>query len=91
MMISGCVGPRGDGYNPGAIMNPETAEVYHAVQIKTFAETEADLVTAMTMTNVNEAIGVAQAARAAGMPVVISFTVETDGKLPTGQPLQEAI
>jgi S-methylmethionine-dependent homocysteine/selenocysteine methylase len=91
MVISGCVGPRGDGYDPGAIMSPAEAEAYHAVQIRTFAETEADLVTAITMTNAHEAIGVTRAARAAGMPVVISFTVETDGKLPTGQPLQEAI
>jgi S-methylmethionine-dependent homocysteine/selenocysteine methylase len=91
MVISGCVGPRGDGYDPGAIMSPEAAEVYHAVQIKTFAEAGADMVTAITMTNVNEALGVVQAAKAAGMPVVISFTVETDGKLPTGQPLQDAI
>jgi S-methylmethionine-dependent homocysteine/selenocysteine methylase len=91
MVISGCVGPRGDGYNPGVIMSPEEAEAYHAAQIGTFAATEADLVTAITMTNTNEAIGVTRAARATGMPVVISFTVETDGTLPTGQPLQEAI
>ena len=91
MAISGCVGPRGDGYDPGVLMSPEEAEAYHTAQISTFATTEADLVTAITMTNANEAIGVTRAARATGMPVVISFTVETDGKLPTGQPLQEAI
>jgi len=91
MVISGCVGPRGDGYDPGVIMSPEEAEAYHAAQIGTFAATEADLVTAITMTNTNEAIGVTRAARTSGMPVVISFTVETDGKLPTGQPLPEAI
>ena len=91
MVISGCVGPRGDGYDPGVIMSPEKAEAYHAAQIGTFAATEADLVTAITMTNTNEAIGVTRAARTSGMPVVISFTVETDGKLPTGQPLPEAI
>lgn len=91
MVISGCVGPRGDGYDPGALMSPEEAEAYHAEQIRTFAETEADLVTAITMTNCSEAIGVTRAAQSAGMPVVISFTVETDGRLPTGQPLREAI
>jgi len=91
MAISGCVGPRGDGYDPGVLMSPAEAEAYHTAQISTFATTEADLVTAITMTNANEAIGVTRAARATGMPVVISFTVETDGKLPTGQPLQEAI
>ncbi len=91
MVISGCVGPRGDGYDPGQIMSPDEAEAYHAEQIGTFAATEADMITAITMTNANEAIGVARAAKKAGMPVVISFTVETDGRLPTGQGLAEAI
>ena len=72
-------------------MTAEEAEAYHATQIGTFAETGADLVTAITMTYADEAIGVVRAARAAGLPVVISFTVETDGRLPSGQSLREAI
>ena len=91
VVISGCIGPRGDGYDPGAVMSPAEAEAYHGTQIRTFAKTEADLVTAVTMTNTNEAIGVTSAAKAAGLPVVISFTLETDGRLPTGQGLAEAI
>jgi S-methylmethionine-dependent homocysteine/selenocysteine methylase len=90
-VVSGCVGPRGDGYDPGAAMSPDEAQAYHAGQIGTFAATEADMVTAITMTNASEAIGVARAAMAAGMPVALSFTVETDGRLPTGQSLKEAI
>jgi homocysteine S-methyltransferase len=90
-VVSGCVGPRGDGYDPGAAMTPEDAQRYHAVQIGTFAQTTADQVTAITMTNAEEAIGVVRAAVAAGIPVAISFTVETDGRLPTGQSLREAI
>ena len=91
MVISGCVGPRGDGYDPGAVMDEQEAQDYHAEQIGTFAETAADMVTAMTMTNIPEAIGVTRAALVARMPVVISFTVETDGSLPTGDGLREAI
>ncbi|HEY1317897.1 MAG TPA: homocysteine S-methyltransferase family protein [Gaiella sp.] len=91
IVISGCIGPRGDGYVVGETMTAEEAESYHAPQIGTFAETAADLVTAITMTYADEAIGVVRAARAAGMPVVISFTVETDGRLPSGQSLREAI
>ena len=91
MVISGCIGPRGDGYNPAALMTEEAAERYHTMQAQTFHETEADLVTAITMTYAAEAIGLTRAALAADMPVVISFTVETDGRLPTGQTLQEAI
>jgi S-methylmethionine-dependent homocysteine/selenocysteine methylase len=91
IVVSGCVGPRGDGYDPGTVMSPDEAQEYHAGQIGVFADTEADMVTAITMTNASEAIGVTRAAHAAGMPVAISFTLETDGRLPTGQSLAEAI
>ena len=90
-VISGCVGPRGDGYQPERVMTVDKARRYHSVQIETFAGTAADMVSAITMNYVQEAVGIAQAAREAGMPVAISFTVETDGRLPTGQPLNEAI
>jgi homocysteine S-methyltransferase len=91
MVVSGCVGPRGDGYDPGQVMSPEEAEDYHAHQIGAFAEAEADMVTAITMTNANEAVGVARAAMKTAMPVAVSFTLETDSRLPTGQTLADAI
>ena len=91
MVISGCVGPRGDGYIPGGMMTAEEAETYHAVQITAFAESPADMVAAITMTYEEEAVGITLAARAAGLPVAISFTVETDGCLPSGQSLKDAI
>lgn len=91
VVISGCVGPRSDGYCPADLMTAGEAAEYHAPQIRTFADTNADLVTAITMTYPAEAAGIARAARDAGVPVVISFTVETDGTLPTGERLGEAI
>jgi S-methylmethionine-dependent homocysteine/selenocysteine methylase len=91
VVISGCIGPRGDAYNPDRMLGIEEAERYHAEQIGVFRDTEVDLVTAATLTHVEEAIGITRAAGAAGLPVVISFTVETDGRLPNGIPLGEAI
>lgn len=91
IVISGCIGPRGDGYTPTAVMSADEAQQYHATQIDVFSRTEADMVTAITMNYIEEAVGITRAAKAAAMPVVISFTVETDGKLPTGQTLHEAI
>jgi homocysteine S-methyltransferase len=91
IVISGNVGPRGDGYVPGEAMTEQEAAAYHAPQIETFAATEADIVTAMTITTVEEGTGVATAAARAGIPSVISYTVETDGRLPSGTPLGEAI
>ncbi len=91
MVISGCIGSHGDGYTIDAVLTPEEAEAYHLPQIKTLSETAADMITAMTVTYPEEGIGMTYAAQAVGMPIVLSFTVETDGKLPNGQTLQSAI
>jgi S-methylmethionine-dependent homocysteine/selenocysteine methylase len=91
IVVSGCMGPRGDGYEPGTTMSPDQAQRYHAIQIETFGDTQADMVTAMTLTYSEEAVGIVRAAQAVEIPAVISFTVETDGRLPTGQDLRDAI
>lgn len=91
IVVSGNIGPRADAYRPEEIMTEEEAERYHSMQISVFAETEADLATAVTLTNIPEAIGIVRASQKAGVPSVLSFTVETDGCLPTGPTLKEAI
>jgi S-methylmethionine-dependent homocysteine/selenocysteine methylase len=90
-VISGCLGPRGDGYQPARIMSASQAADYHRDQLDALAHAGAEMVSAITMNYVEEAVGIAQAAQDADIPVAISFTVETDGRLPTGQPLGEAI
>jgi homocysteine S-methyltransferase len=91
IVISGNIGPRGDGYRPGERMSVREAWSYHQAQIDAFAGSEADLAAAFTMNYPEEAVGVTLAARAAGMPVVISFTTETNGRLPSGASLAGAI
>jgi S-methylmethionine-dependent homocysteine/selenocysteine methylase len=91
IVVNGVIGPRGDGYNPAELMSAGEAESYHARQIETFADSAADMVSAITMTHAEEAIGIARAARRVDIPVAISFTVETDGRLPSGQDLADAI
>ncbi len=91
MAVSGCLGPRGDGYDPGRIMSPQEAEAYHGHQAALLAAQGPDLLSAMTITNVPEAIGITHATAATGVPLVLSFTVETDGRLPTGDTLADAI
>lgn len=91
VVVSGCVGPRGDGYRPSSSMTAAEAQAYHQSQIDVFAGTEADLVCAMTLTYADEAIGIARAADRAGIPVAISFTLETDGRLPDGTALADAV
>lgn len=91
MVISGCLGPRGDGYRADGAMTAEAARDYHTRQIEVFAATAADMIAAFTMTYPDEAIGIVDAARAAGLPSAISFTLETDGRLPSGDTLADAI
>ena len=89
--ICGTIGPRGDAYAPDELMSAEEAERYHAAQVGTFAATSADMIAAYTLTYPEEAIGIVRAAVAQELPVAIAFTVETDGRLPSGQSLAEAI
>jgi S-methylmethionine-dependent homocysteine/selenocysteine methylase len=90
-VISGCMGPAGDGYSPAIMMSIAEAEQYHAPQVRDFSESGADMVSAQTMNYTEEAIGVVRAAKRFKIPVAISFTVETDGILPSGETLQMAI
>lgn len=90
-VVSGSVGPRYDAYSATARMEPEEASAYHQPQLAAFAEASADMATAYTLTHVGEALGIVLSARAVGLPVAISFTVETDGRLPSGATLAEAI
>lgn len=91
IVLNGTIGPRGDAYSPDPSVTAKDAEVYHARQIGWLAGTEVDMVTALTFGQQAEAIGMVRAAKGAGLPVVISFTVETDGRLPSGEALDEAV
>ena len=91
MVINGVIGPQDDGYSPASKMDAIAAQAYHRHQVDAFADSAVDMVTAVTMTYADEAIGIANAAKNAGVPVAVSFTVETDGRLPDRTTLQEAI
>lgn len=91
MLISGQIGPQDDGYNPSGLLSEAEAERYHSPQISTLTDGGVDMVSALTMTYPEEAIGIARAAGTAEIPVAISFTVETDGRLPNGDDLGAAI
>lgn len=91
IILNGVVGPAGDGYAPGRLPTIAQAQEMHHPQVRTLARAGVDMISAITMTNIAEAIGVVRAAAAENLPVVVSFTVETDGRLPTGDMLDEAI
>lgn len=89
-VLNGVIGPRGDGYKHGE-MDAAAAEDYHAFQAEIFAASDADMISAITMNSIGEAIGITRAAKGVNMPCVVSFTVETDGKLVGGASLREAV
>jgi S-methylmethionine-dependent homocysteine/selenocysteine methylase len=91
IVVGGCVGPSDDAYAPSEQVSADAAYAYHRPQVETFAHTPAAFVNALTLTYSAEAIGIARAANAVGLPVAISFTVETDGRLPGGETLGDAI
>lgn len=91
IVLNGVVGPCGDAYAPEQAIVAREAEDYHDQQVGWLADTDVDMLTALTFTQSAEAIGLLRAARKVDLPVVISFTVETDGTLPTGQHLGDAI
>jgi homocysteine S-methyltransferase len=91
ILVSGTIGPRGDGYVPTERMSVAESAAYHHRQIAVCAAAGADLVTSFTMPYADEGHGIARGAAAAGIPCVIGFTVETDGRLPSGEHLAEVI
>ncbi|MEM8655052.1 MAG: homocysteine S-methyltransferase family protein [Pseudomonadota bacterium] len=91
ILVNGVVGPAGDAYAPDTVITSQEALLIHAPQVHALGKAGVDMITAMTLTHADEAIGIAQAARKIDVPVAIAFTVETDGRLPSGQPLGDAI
>lgn len=90
-VYSGCIGPKGDAYKRNEGLTQDIAEEYHSEQIETFVSAGADIVTALTLNSTDEAIGIARAANSAGIPSVISFTLEKNRCLRSGETLAEAI
>ena len=91
ILINGLVGPAGDAYAPDAEISQQEALLNHAPQIHALGKAGVDMISAMTLIHAGEAIGIVQAAKEIDVPVVIAFTLETDGHLPSGQTLGEAI
>ena len=91
IVLEAPVGPRGDAYAPSSLMSAGEAQRYHSAQFETLSDTSVELLTALTLTYADEAIGMVRAAGSVGLPIAVSFTVETDGRLPSGQTLRAAI
>ncbi|MFN3227115.1 MAG: homocysteine S-methyltransferase family protein [Hyphomicrobiales bacterium] len=91
IVLNGLIGPAGDAYAPGTLLSEKDAFDVHAPQVHALGKAGVDMISAMTLTHAEEACGIAQAAKEIDVPIALSFTLETDGRLPSGQPLGQAI
>jgi S-methylmethionine-dependent homocysteine/selenocysteine methylase len=91
ILIAGVAGPRGDAYALNKTISAEEAEEYHSVQLETLKAAEVDMVWAATFNNVPEAVGISRASAKAGLPICVSFTLDSSHRLNSGPSLREAV
>ena len=89
--IAGVIGPSGDAYRPEKALSAEEAREYHSLQAGTLAQSGVDFLYTPTFPAVEEALGAAMAMGATGLPHVVSFVLERDGRVLDGTPLHAAI
>ena len=89
--IGGLMSCRGDSYKPAEAMTAAAAADFHAWQAGALAAAGVDFLLAATLPALSEAIGLARAQAATGLPYLISFVARPEGTLLDGTPLKEAI
>lgn len=89
--IGGLLGCRGDAYGPEEALDRKEAARFHAAQVAALAAAGPDFLFAATLPEAGEALGIAEAMAASGLPYILSFIVGRDGALLDGVPLEEAI
>ena len=91
ILFAGLLGPRGDAYGTGDQITATEAEDYHSMQLESVKAADADLALAATFNNIPEAIGVARAASKIGIPLCISFSLDSTSRLNSGPSFREAV
>lgn len=89
--ICGLMSCRGDAYKPDEAMSADAAADFHAWQADALAAAGVDFLLAATLPALSEALGLARAQAATGLPYVISFVARREGTLLDGTPLSVAI
>lgn len=90
-IVVGTMGPLNDAYKFDKDLSVEVARNYHRAQMLEFKANKAGAVGAYTLSTSTEALAIALEAKDATIPCFLSFTVETDGTLPSGESLQMAV
>lgn len=89
--ICGLMSCRGDAYKPAEAMSANAAGDFHSWQANALAAAGVDFLLAATLPALSEAIGLARAQAATGLPYLISFVARPEGTLLDGTPLDTAI
>jgi homocysteine S-methyltransferase len=82
---------KGDAYKPEEALDAPEARTFHAWQAEALAAAGVDLLLAATLPALSEAVGLAQAQAATGLPYLVSFVARPEGTLLDGTPLKVAI
>ncbi|QEM69727.1 homocysteine S-methyltransferase family protein [Geobacter sp. FeAm09] len=91
VIIGGLMSCKGDAYRPEEALSAPEARAFHAWQAEALAAAGVDLLLAATLPALSEAVGLAQAQAATGLPYLVSFVARPEGTLLDGTPLKEAI
>lgn len=89
--VGGLMGCRGDAYTGMGALSESEALAFHRWQAQEFRQTEVDFLLAGIMPTLPEAAGMARAMAETGLPYLISFTIQEDGRLIDGAAISEAI
>jgi len=91
MYIGGLMGCRGDAYRGDQGLSAQEAQRFHSWQAAALAGSGVEFLYAGIIPTLPEALGMARAMGATGLPYLISFMIRRDGRLLDGVPMREAI
>jgi homocysteine S-methyltransferase len=89
VVIGGLVGCKNDSYSPAESLPMDAAHTFHAWQIEKLATAGPDYLLAATLSAVDEALGIARAMAETGLPYLISFVIDREGRILDGSTLEK--
>lgn len=90
IFVAGSLAPLEDCYRPDLVPDQASVEREHGAQARFLADAGVDLILAETHNTVREAAAALAAAKATGVPVVLSLVTDGEGRLLSGESLEDA-
>ncbi len=90
VFVAGSVAPVADCYEPGSVPDDRTLVVEHGVRVGHLVSAGAPLALVETMNTIREARAALGACRAGNLPALVSFVCDGEGRLLSGEPIEDA-